>query len=49
MLSAGVWTGVTQPITAVSDGKNNWTKIRATAVSGQYSDGEMWYAPNATR
>ncbi len=47
VLSAGVWTGVSQPITAVSDGKNTWTKVRATAVSGQYSDGEMWYAPNA--
>ncbi len=47
VLSAGVWTGVSQPITAVSDGKNTWTRVRATAVSGQYSDGEMWYAPNA--
>ena len=46
VLSAGVWTGASQPITAVSDGKNTWTKVRASAVSGQYSDGELWYAPN---
>src|SRR6266702_3234309 len=47
VLSAGVYTGTSQPITAVSDGKNTWTKIKASAVSGQYSDGEMWYTPNA--
>ena len=47
VLNAGLWTGISKPITAVSDGKNKWTKIRATAVSGQDSDGEMWYSPNA--
>src|ERR1700730_12700386 len=47
VLSAGVSTGVSQPITAVSDGKNTWTKIGAFAVSGKVSDGEMWYTANA--
>ncbi|HVC67441.1 MAG TPA: hypothetical protein VND44_07595, partial [Acidimicrobiales bacterium] len=47
VLTAGVYTGTTQPITAVSDGKNVWTKVGAYDVSGKNSDGEMWYAPNA--
>ena len=47
VLSASVFTGLSKPITAVSDGKNTWTKIGAFAVSGQNSDGEMWYAANA--
>ena len=47
VLNAGLWTGTAKRITAVSDGRNRWVKIRATAVSGQKSDGEMWYAANA--
>ena len=47
VLSASVFTGLSKPITAVSDGKNTWTKIGAFAVSGANSDGEMWYAANA--
>jgi hypothetical protein len=47
VLSAGVFTGASKPITAVSDGKNVWTKVMAKSVSGANSDGEMWYAPNA--
>jgi hypothetical protein len=47
VLSAGVFTGASKPISAVSDGKNVWTKVMAKAVSGENSDGELWYAPNA--
>ena len=47
VLSAGVYTGLSKPITAVTDGKNTWKKVGAYAVSGQNSDGEMWYAANA--
>ncbi len=47
VLSASVFTGLSKPITAVSDGQNTWTKVGAFAVSGQNSDGEMWYSPNA--
>ncbi|MDT4934298.1 MAG: acid phosphatase type 7 [Pseudonocardiales bacterium] len=47
VLSAGVYTGASQPITAISDGTNAWAKINAVSVAGQYSDGELWYAPDA--
>ncbi len=47
VLSAGVFTGASKPITAVSDGKNIWTKVMAKDVAGENSDGELWYAPNA--
>ncbi len=47
VLSASALTGATKPITAVSDGKNTWTKVMAKYVSGANSDGELWYAPNA--
>ncbi len=47
VLTSGVFTGASKPITAVTDGKNTWTKVGAYAVSGQNSDGEMWYAPDA--
>ena len=47
VLSAGVYTGLSRPIAAVTDGRNTWTKVGAYAVSGQNSDGEMWYAANA--
>jgi len=47
VLSAGVFTGASKPITAVSDGKNTWTKVMAKDVSGENSDGELWYAPDA--
>ena len=44
VLSAGVFTGASKPITAVTDGKNAWTKVKAEDVSGENSDGELWYA-----
>ncbi|HKC28509.1 MAG TPA: hypothetical protein VKB75_10910, partial [Jatrophihabitans sp.] len=47
VLSAGVYTGASQLITGVTDGKNTWTKAKALFVSGQYSDGELWYTANA--
>ena len=47
VLTAGVFTGATKPITAVSDGSNTWTKGGSYFVSGQNSDGELWYAANA--
>jgi hypothetical protein len=47
VLTAGVYTGASKPITAVSDGKNTWTKVGTYAVSGQNSDGEMWFTANA--
>ena len=47
VLSASALTGASKPITAVSDGKNTWTKVMAKFVSGQNSDGELWYASNA--
>ena len=47
VLSAGVFTGASHPITAVSDGKNTWTKVGAYDVAGSNSDGEMWYSANA--
>ena len=48
VLSAGIYTGATSPITSVTDsGGNTWTRIGAFFVSGHNSDGEMWYAANA--
>ena len=48
VLSASVYTGITNPITSVTDSAGNtWTRIGAFAVSGHYSDGEMWYSANA--
>lgn len=44
VLTAGLYTGATQPITAVSDGANSWKRAGAYYVSGHYSDGEIWYA-----
>jgi hypothetical protein len=48
VLTAGVHTGASKPITAVTDGKNSWTKVGAYSVAGQNSDGELWYAANTT-
>ncbi len=49
VLSASVYTGATNPITSVTDSAGNaWTRIgSAHFVSGHFSDGEMWYSPNA--
>ena len=48
VLAAGVYTGATNKITSVTDSAGNtWTRIGAYAVSGHYSDGELWYAANA--
>ena len=47
VLSASVLTGASKPITAISDGRNSWTRVLSKFVSGQNSDGELWYAPNA--
>jgi hypothetical protein len=47
VLTAGVYTGTSKRITAVSDGRNTWTRAGAYTVAGQNSDGEIWYAANA--
>ncbi len=48
VLSASVYTGITNQIRSVTDSAGNtWTKIGAFASSGHYSDGEMWYASGA--
>ena len=48
VLSAGVYSGTTNQITSVTDSAGNaWIRIGAFAVSGHYSDGEMWYSANA--
>lgn len=48
VLSAGVYTGATNLITGVTDSHGDtWTKIGAYNSSGHFSDGEMWYFPNA--
>ena len=48
VLSASVYTGLTNQITRVTDSAGNtWTKIGAFSTSGHYSDGELWYSPNA--
>jgi hypothetical protein len=48
VLAAGVYTGTTNRISSVTDSAgNSWTRIGAYAVSGHYSDGELWYAANA--
>jgi hypothetical protein len=47
VLTAGVFTGASKQITAISDGSNAWTKAGAYTVAGQNSDGELWYAANA--
>ncbi len=47
VLTAGVYTGASKQITAVSDGRNTWTKAGSFTVAGQNSDGELWYAANA--
>ncbi|MGZ4615145.1 MAG: hypothetical protein ACXV4A_06260, partial [Actinomycetes bacterium] len=48
VLAASVYTGATNRITSVTDSAGNtWTRVGAYAVSGHYSDGELWYAANA--
>jgi len=47
VLTAGVYTGRVNRSQRFSDGKNTWTKVGTYAVSGQNSDGEMWFT--ATR
>ena len=47
VLSASVFTGASKLITGVSDGRNSWTKVMSKFVSGQNSDGELWYAADA--
>lgn len=48
LLSASVHIGTTSRITSVTDtAGNTWTRAGAYAVSGHYSDGELWYAANA--
>ncbi|MCW2594159.1 MAG: metallophosphoesterase, partial [Jatrophihabitans sp.] len=48
VLTAGVYTGATKVITAVTDDAGNqWLRAGAYAVAGQNSDGELWYAANA--
>ncbi|MGH9079644.1 MAG: fibronectin type III domain-containing protein, partial [Acidimicrobiales bacterium] len=47
VLTAGLYTGASQQIKAVSDGKNTWTKVGSYSVSGRDSEGELWYTANA--
>ena len=48
VLSASVYTGLTNQISRVTDSAGNtWTRIGAFSTSGHFSDGELWYAPNA--
>jgi hypothetical protein len=48
VLFAGVYSGATNQITAVTDSAGNaWTRIGAFATAGHFSDGEMWYSANA--
>jgi Calcineurin-like phosphoesterase/PEGA domain len=49
VLAASVYTGSTDQITSVTDSAGNtWTRVGAYDTSGHYSDGELWYAANAT-
>ncbi len=48
VLSASLYTGASHQITAVSDGTNTWKKVGAYDVSGANSEGELWYAANAS-
>ncbi len=49
VLSASVYTGATNHLTSITDSANNtWTRAGATDVSGHNSDGELWYAANAS-
>jgi hypothetical protein len=48
VLSASVYTGTSNQITAVTDSAGgSWQRIGAYASPGHYSDGEMWYSANA--
>jgi len=48
VVSASVYTGLTNQIARVTDSAGNaWAKIGAFSTSGHFSDGELWYAPNA--
>lgn len=45
VLSASLYTGATNNITAVSDSAGDtWTKVKAADTAGHNSDGELWYA-----
>jgi hypothetical protein len=47
VLSASLYTGTTNHITAVTDSNGDtWKAIAAAAASGHNSEGEMWYLPN---
>lgn len=48
VLSASVYTGATQPITAVTDSAGDaWTEVGNYFTSGVNSDGELWYTAGA--
>ncbi len=48
VLSASVYTGGANRITSVTDSAGNiWTRIGSYYVSGNRSDGELWYSANA--
>jgi hypothetical protein len=48
VLSASVYAGATNRLTAVTDSAGNtWTRVGAYLASGHFSDGELWYAANA--
>ena len=49
VLTASVYTGTTNPIQRVTDSAGNtWTKVGAYCTASHYSDGEVWYAANAS-
>ena len=49
VLTASVYTGTTNPIQRVTDSAGNtWTKVGAYCTASHNSDGEVWYAANAS-
>jgi calcineurin-like phosphoesterase family protein len=48
VLTVAGYTGATNNIASVTDTAGNaWTKVGAYFVSGHYSEGELWFCPNA--
>jgi hypothetical protein len=48
VLSASAYTGVSHPITSVTDSAgNSWRRAGVYSIAGRYSDGEMWYSAGA--
>jgi hypothetical protein len=48
VLSASAYTGISNPITSVTDSAgNSWQRAGVYSIAGRYSDGEMWYSAGA--